>query len=269
MKVLRSLTPAGERIVALGMFDGVHRGHQALLGEALKAAGKLGIPLRACTFDRHPLEIVRPERAPGLLTTLPEKAERMARCGVHELLVIPFGPVEADMEPEDFLSFLRASVRLRGVTAGWNYTFGRGGRGDAELLQRDGRKHGYRVMIVDAVKTETGDVVSSSLIREKLGEGNVSIASQLLGYDYGMTGKAEKTEEGFLLHPHPRKILPLPGEYPCRFRTGRSEERGLVRIPGSREAGILLLPDPNAVPPREGDSLWIGPESPESLNTMA
>ena len=164
MRVIRNGETEEERVLALGTFDGVHRGHQALLEAGKQYAREHGIRLRACSFDRHPLEVLRPETAPKLLTTLPEKAGLMARSGADELQLLRFTREMADLAPEDFLQMLRRTVSLRAVVAGWNYTFGKGGQGDAELLRKDGAAHGYDVIIVPPVMTENGDTISSTLI---------------------------------------------------------------------------------------------------------
>ena len=135
MKVIWNRETGGERVLALGTFDGVHRGHQALLEEGRRYAQEHGILLRACSFDRHPLEILRPEIAPKLLTTLPEKAALMKKYGADELQLLHFTRDMAEMEPMEFLRMLRETVTLRAVVAGWNYTFGKGGAGNAALLR--------------------------------------------------------------------------------------------------------------------------------------
>ena len=147
MKVIWQKETAGARIVALGTFDGVHRGHRELLDTAIRYARENRIRMRVCTFDRHPLEVIRPEFAPKILTTIPERAGLLAKAGADETALIRFRREIADMEPEDFLAMLRETVQLRAVAAGWNYTFGRQGRGTADMLREDGEKHGYDVLI--------------------------------------------------------------------------------------------------------------------------
>ena len=99
MQVLQRPHKAGERVVALGMFDGVHRGHRTLLLNAKRLADEMGIPLRVCTFNRHPLEIIRPENPPEMISTIPERASLLYGIGVDEMELIPFDQSTADMEP--------------------------------------------------------------------------------------------------------------------------------------------------------------------------
>ena len=185
MRVIQRPEQAGERVVALGTFDGVHLGHRALLRTAAAYARENCIPLRVCTFNRHPMEVLCPGAAPPLLNTVPEKARQMARLGADEMVLLPFDKRTAGKEPEDFLAELRDSVKLRAVVAGWNYTFGRKGRGNAELLQEDGRRHGYDVLIEPPAVMEDGTEISSSLVRRFLQEGKTETAERLLGYSYG------------------------------------------------------------------------------------
>ncbi len=227
MKVIRNRETEEGRVLALGTFDGVHRGHQALLDAGKQYARTYGILLRACSFDRHPLEVLRPEKAPGLLTTLPEKAGLMARYGVDELQLLRFTRETAEMAPEDFLDMLRKTVGLRAVVAGWNYTFGKGGKGDAELLRKDGAAYGYDVIIVPPVMTETGDAISSTLIRRLLQEGRMEEAEAMLGHPYELRGRV--TDGKHLgrrigvptanVQTNARKQLPAFGVYPCRMIT--------------------------------------------------
>ena len=225
MRVIRNREPGGERVLALGTFDGVHRGHQALLEAGKRYAHEHGILLRACSFDRHPLEVLRPEHAPKLLTTLAEKTALMARYGVDELQLLQFTRETADMEPEAFLRMMRERIRLRAAVAGWDYTFGKGGKGNAEMLQEDGRKHGYDVLILPPVKTAAGEIISSTLIRQSLREGFMEKAEAMMGHPYELQGRV--TEGKHVGHRigvptaniriHPRKQLPAFGVYPCRM----------------------------------------------------
>ena len=238
MRVIRGTEKAGERVVALGTFDGVHLGHQALLKTAKAYASKHGIPLRVYTFDRHPLEMIAPKYAPKILTTMPEKMSKMCALGVDEVQLVTFDRNMADMDPEAFLRRLRELMDVRAVVAGWNYTFGRKALGNAEMLRRDGEEHGYDVLIEQPVTRKDGTAISSSLIREELQAGNMEEADTLMGGPYTLTGTVvEGKHEGHLLgfptaniaYP-PRKVLPAYGVYTCLIDTSEHFYTGVVNI---------------------------------------
>lgn len=219
--MIRGLDRAGERVVALGTFDGVHRGHRALLEMAKAEAEARGCPLRVLTFDRHPLEVISPETAPGILTTIPEKAEKMLGIGVDEIQVLRFDRKTASMQPEDFLQALKRNMTVRAVVAGWNYTFGRMAEGNADTLRKDGRRFGYDVLIEDAVVRD-GEAVSSSRIRDALARGDIEEANDLLLEPYSIMCTAEGCMAGRLsVRPAARKVMPAPGRY-----------SGVVKTPG-------------------------------------
>ena len=242
MLVFQKRHPAGDRVLALGTFDGVHRGHRSLLLSAARYASGLGIPLRVCTFNRHPLDVLCPGNSPPMLSTIPEKARLMSDAGVDEMELIPFDRSTADMEPEAFLDMLRQSVNIRAVAAGWNYSFGRGGRGNTELLEADGRKHGYTVLTEPPAKLADGTVISSSQVREALNAGETERAEELLGYRYTLTGTvSEGKHEGHKLGyptanivPWKRKAFPKFGVYTCLLETAGSE----TRLPGIVNIGV-------------------------------
>ena len=237
MQVLQRPHKAGERVVALGMFDGVHRGHRTLLLNAKRLSDEMGVPLRVCTFNRHP-EIIRPENPPEMISTIPEKASLLYGIGVDEMELIPFDQSTADMEPEVFLDRMRSFLDVRAVVAGWNYSFGRKGRGTAELLKADGEKHGYKVIIEPPATLEDGTVISSTLIRQNLKEGKTERAAELLGYQYSLTGTvAEGKHQGHGLgfptaniEPWKRKVLPKYGGYTSLLETANDTLPAVVNI---------------------------------------
>ena len=223
MKLILKEDRAGPRVLALGTFDGVHRGHRELLRAAKLFALKRKALLRVCTFDRHPMEIFLPSKAPKLLTTVPEKTARIALLGPAELQVLPFTRETANLEPEAFLERLRGRVDLRGIAVGWNYTFGRGGRGTPDLLLADGERHGYPVLVLPPVCTADGAEISSSRIRECLARGETEQAAELMDHAVCYTGRVVEGKHmgrklGFPtanVRYSRLKMLPAFGVYTC------------------------------------------------------
>src|SRR5581483_4634685 len=153
MQIVRGLPSyppdAPPAAVALGVFDGIHLAHRAILATALGRARALGIEAVACTFDPHPMEVLHPERAPQPLTTVDELLALISRTGIGVAVVIAFTRVLATMEPEAFVKDgLLGRLRAREVIVGFNHTFGRGARGDARLLQELGGQLGFRAHVV-------------------------------------------------------------------------------------------------------------------------
>lgn len=166
-------------VAALGMFDGVHIGHQALIRRAQALARELDCPCVVCTFDRHPLSVLKPERAPRMLLTLEERLEKLAAMGVDGALVQHFTPEYAATDPKGFLEGLVERLGAQGIVAGFNYTFGAGGYGNAEMLKGEAARLGYVCDIVEPVM-EGGEAVSSTLIRRSIDLGDADRAARLL-----------------------------------------------------------------------------------------
>ena len=238
MRIIRNPENHGPRVVALGTFDGVHLGHQELIRQGKTLAETLGAKLRVCVFDRHPMEVLCPEKAPSMLTTADEQAERMRQLGVDELRVFPFTRETADMPPEAFLASLREECGLLGMVAGWNYTFGRKGLGNEETLRADAELHGTRALIVPPVRTGAGEIISSTAVREKLLRGDVEGAREMLGMPYEISGTvADGKHMGSKIgcptaniRTAPRKLMPAYGVYACRTRCGDEEWNAVVNI---------------------------------------
>jgi len=166
-------------VAALGMFDGLHIGHQALIFRARDMAREMDAACVVCTFDRHPLSVIRPENAPAQLLTNAEKLEKLEKLGVDGVLLQAFTPEFAAVEPMRFLEGLVKNLRVKGIVAGFNYSFGAKGRGNARMIMEEADRLGYRAAILDAVR-DGGDTVSSTLIRELIGKGDLVRAEQLL-----------------------------------------------------------------------------------------
>lgn len=186
---LPSLPPdARPSAVALGVFDGVHLGHRAILGTAVTRARAAGLEALACTFDRHPMEILRPERAPRPITTPEERLALIGETGIEAVVVLPFTRELAGMEPEAFVKdVLLGRLRAREVVVGNDHRFGQGARGDARLLESLSGRLGFQAHVV-APLTVDGVTVSSSEIRAALQRGDVTAAARFLGRPYAIGG---------------------------------------------------------------------------------
>ena len=222
MRILRDPARTDACVLVMGMFDGVHRGHQALLMTGNRLAEAEGLPLRVCTFEPHPLAVICPEKAPPMLTTLPERARYMLGFGVEALCVLPFTHAVADESPEDFVQRMVRTFRPRHVVVGFNNTFGQGGRGNGEMLTRMGHELGFATHIVEAVELD-GGTVSSTRIRGLLRAGDIHGANRLLGHAYSLSGKVMDGKHigrtmGFPtanVDVPPKKVLPAYGVYTC------------------------------------------------------
>ena len=218
-----------------GTFDGVHRGHQAVLAEIVKRAQARGLDSLLVTFEPHPLEVVNPPAAPKLLTLPDEKREALARMGVGRIEVLPFTPELARLAPEEFIrDVLRARFGMRDLVLGYDHGFGRGRSGDVEVVRRLGAEDGFAVDVVDAVR-EDGQPISSTLIRAAVAHGELDLARRWLGRRYSVRGIVERgagrgrtigVPTANLAAPDPRKLLPPDGVYAV-----------WVEVPGKGEGG--------------------------------
>jgi riboflavin kinase/FMN adenylyltransferase len=229
-------------VVTVGTFDGVHRGHQAVVAEIGKRARAQGLSSLVVTFDPHPLEIVNPAAAPKLLTVRDEKAELLAAAGLDRVEVLPFTPELARLEPEQFVrDVLRQRLGMHELVLGFDHGFGRGRSGDVDLLRRLGESDGFKVDVVEPV-LDGGHAISSTLIRSAVAHGNLSAAARWLGRPYTIRGLVERgagrgrtigIPTANLAAPDPRKLLPPDGVYAVRV-TCRGQRFGGMMNQGSR-----------------------------------
>ena len=159
-------------VVALGTFDGVHIGHQALIRRAMALAQALDTACVVYTFRNHPLSVLCPEQAPEALLQADEKLSKLSAMGVDGVMLLDFTREYAATDPVEYLEGLVKRLRVKGVVAGFNYTFGAGGRGNAALIRSEAERLGYRAEIVDAVM-DGDDVVSSTLLRRLKEQGDM------------------------------------------------------------------------------------------------
>ena len=183
---------ARNAVLALGTLDGVHRGHQAILDRACRTAVEHdGVPA-ALTFAQHPLEVVRPQEAPPLLTPLPLKLALLEQAGMAAAVVLHFSPELAALDAWEFVdAVLVRRLRVAGVSVGMDFGFGRGRKGNVELLRSAADRYGFRLEVVAQVRV--GDqVVSSRAIRTLLADGKLREAQDLLGRPYCLAGVVQR-----------------------------------------------------------------------------
>lgn len=172
-------------VVAIGNFDGVHRGHRAVLGCALEGARALGAPALVLTFEPHPRVFFRPEEPLFRLTPAPLKARLLAELGVDAVVELPFDATLAATGPDAFVSgILQEGLAIRRAVTGYDFHFGRNRQGGPAFLMEAGRRHGFGVALVDAFCDEGGGTVSSTRIRQLLEAGEAAEAAGLLGYRF-------------------------------------------------------------------------------------
>ena len=227
----------GPAVVALGTFDGVHRGHRAIFGTAVDRARALGVAAVACTFEPHPMEVLQPGRAPVPITTLDERLGLIAATGIDGTLVIDFTAETARIEPEAFVSDVVAGrLQAREVVVGFNHSFGRGARGNADLLRKLGGRLGFATHVVQPF-TVDGVAVSSTAIRAALAAGDVERAATFLGRPYAVIGEVVRgagrgRQLGFPTANVRPDRLPLvrAGVYACRIEIDGGDHPAVVNV---------------------------------------
>ncbi|MFB7129528.1 bifunctional riboflavin kinase/FAD synthetase [Kitasatospora xanthocidica] len=182
----------GRSVVTIGSFDGVHRGHQLIIGRAVERARELGVPAVVVTFDPHPREVIRPGSHPPLLAPHPRRAELIAELGVDAVLVLPFTTEFSQESPETFVrQVLVDALHARVVIEGPNFRFGHRAAGNVELLGELGRADDFEVEVVDLQVCGTagdGEPFSSSLTRRLVETGDMAGANEVLGRPHRVEG---------------------------------------------------------------------------------
>jgi riboflavin kinase/FMN adenylyltransferase len=192
METLRSISELsrldGPIFLAIGVFDGVHRGHQAVISTSARHAEcENGTPV-VVTFDPHPMKVLRPKDAPHLLTATKHKVALIRNLGVAHLLIINFDKQFAATEPEDFVQQLVTSSKsLREICVGHEWSFGKNRRGNLDLLKKLGAELDFKVVGIPPV-TMNGTVVSSTAIRRAVEAGDLAKAAEMLGRQYTILG---------------------------------------------------------------------------------
>jgi len=231
--------PSGS-VITVGTFDGVHRGHLDVLQRVASRAEDTGRASVVVTFDPHPLQILRPEHAPPLLTTFHEKLEVMACTGVSYVAVMPFTPALAALDAATFVDdVLRARFGLAELMVGHDHGFGRGRLGDINALRLLGDERGFTVTELAPVTESDGSAVSSSAIRRAIADGALGSAAAGLGRPYHISGRVMAGDgRGRVLGyrtlnvqaPPPDKLLPPSGVYAVRIHTREGSYGGMMNL---------------------------------------
>lgn len=182
----------GRSVVTIGSYDGVHRGHQLIIGRAVQRARDLGLPSVVVTFDPHPSEVVRPGSHPPLLAPHHRRAELMADLGVDAVLILPFTAEFSQLAPAEFVAkVLVDRLHAKEVVEGPNFRFGHRAAGNVDLLAELGRTYDFRVQVVDLFVRGAaggGEAFSSTLVRRLITEGDMTGAAEILGRPHRVEG---------------------------------------------------------------------------------
>lgn len=216
--------PSGRgSVLTIGNFDGIHLGHQAILKDAADRAAKSGAVATALTFEPAPRKVLRPETAPKRLSTNEQRLEWFRVVGVEAAVVMPFTLELSKLSPQEFVEkILVAELRVRTVLVGENFRFGHKQAGETQLLRELGKQKGFEVITIPSVQAH-GEVVSSTVIRREIADGDVTQAGRLLGRPFVLTGEiASGTGTGrkftfptLNLRPQ-QELLPANGVYITR-----------------------------------------------------
>lgn len=240
MQVFRGFPPASQHVaLTIGNFDGVHRGHQAMLARLVEAGEDLGLPPTVLTFDPHPREFFAPHTAPPRLSTLRDKLEQFAAHGVTRVHVARFDARLAHLSPAEFIErIMVGALRTRWVLVGEDFRFGRGRAGDLALLRASARTFSVEAM---PMVQSGGERVSSSAVREALTRGDLERAAEMLGRPYAISGHvAHGDKRGRSLGFPTANVLlrrkpPLSGIFAARVR-------GLGDAPRAGAASLGVRP---------------------------
>lgn len=230
------LGPGKGAAVTIGNFDGVHKGHQALIRRTLEVADQAGLESVLVTFDPHPRLVVAPERGHVPLTTRRERMALLGAMGVRHVLELPFTPELAMLEPAEFVRLHLAPLPMRELVVGHDFTLGRGRSGSAEVLRSLGTELGFGVERLDPVICADG-IISSTRLRQCVAAGDVWLARRLLGRRYGYDGRVVKGEGRGRVLGFPTAnfapagtLLPAEGVYATALRVDGSWHAAVTNI---------------------------------------
>ena len=226
-----------KKVVAIGVFDGVHLGHNKIFKKALSIAGRAGAKTVAVTFNPHPLSVINPKAAPMSLISLEHRLRLIRQAGIGSITVFDFTKEFSEIPPARFVK----DVLIGKLNAGWvvvgeDFRFGKSRQGSSGFLKRQGRIYGLRVEIIKPLKYK-GRPISSSLIRQAIVAGRLDFAKGLLGRPVGILGTVVKGNSlgralGFPtanINPH-HEVVPPSGVYAVTVRIADKQYRGVLNI---------------------------------------
>lgn len=226
-------------IAVVGTFDGVHRGHRFLLEELRSRGEATGLSPMVVTFAAHPLSVVRPDAAPKLLTTLPERLKLLREEGACNVVVLPFDELLRQMSAREFMTMLRDSRGVKALLVGFNHRFGCDRLEELADYRRIGREIGVDVTKADEYRPADGIAISSSAIRKNILDGDVAAAARSLGRGYSIAGTVGRGKQlgrtiGFptanVMDVDSDKILPATGVYAATVTVGNQPRRAVVNV---------------------------------------
>jgi riboflavin kinase/FMN adenylyltransferase len=207
------LPAVGEAAVCMGVFDGVHRGHLALVGETVRAAEERGLRSVALVFEPHPDEVVRPGTVVPRLAPLAENLRRLAAAGIDAPLPVRFGAELRARTAEDFLAAMAPAVRVRALVMTPESAFGRNRAGTPETMAAHGRDAGFDLVLVQHIVEDDGAPISSGRVRDAVRAGDIDAATRLLGHPPIIEAVTRPNENGWALSFAYPAALPSPGRY--------------------------------------------------------
>ena len=232
----------GNAVVTVGSYDGVHAGHRTLLRQAEGLARASEGEIVVVTFAPHPREVLSGGADKmRLLTPLGEKAALLERAGVQNLVVAPFTVELSRLSAREFVErYLLGHIGMRTLVTGYNHHLGRAKDGDPASLARMAEELGFRICTMPRHDVNGAEKVSSTVIRNMIGRGEVAAAAEYLGYRYFLTGRAEN--DGRFLPDDRAKFLPPPGVYPVEGGTFTISPDGALWIePLVTEGEIIVI----------------------------
>ncbi len=254
MRIIKNLSelkePLQNAVVTIGNFDGVHLGHREIFRRVVRRGQELGGPAVVYTFEPHPLKFLAPDRAPLLINTNQEKEVLIEASCIDVLIRAPFDQTMANLPAHRFVrEILVDTVGMRHLVVGYDYLFGKGREGNAQLLQRMGEYLGFAVEVLEPISGE-GQVYSSTRIRQLIQEGQVHQVMDLLGRNFTLQGRVvhgfkRGQKLGFPTAnlQTEKELLPSPGVYAVKVKRGTEVINGVLNIglnPTFEAAGLCI-----------------------------